>query len=201
MIEVVVNDVARREMPSVAGVLGRGYRDAPLTRAIYGDDPVQRLRAAGRVMGARVSVMNLPLLVARRGDVIIGVCGMAPPGSCQPSVAQRMRFAPVLARGGPRALKKTLQMAAEWEKYHPEERHWHLGPVAVEPGFQGKGVGGQMVARFCALVDAEREKSWLETDKAESARFFERFGFVTVDEAEVLGVPNWFMRREPAASG
>jgi hypothetical protein len=29
-------------------------------------------------------------------------------------------------------------------------------------------------------------------------RFFERFGFVTVAEGDVLGVPNRFMRREPA---
>jgi hypothetical protein len=40
---------------------------------------------------------------------------------------------------------------------------------------------------------------WLETDKAENVRLYERFGYVVVEQTDVLGVPNWFMRRPPAA--
>ena len=54
-----------------------------------------------------------------------------------------------------------------------------------------------MLERFCARMDDEGEMAHLETDNPENVRFYERFGFATVDEAEVLGIPNWFMRREP----
>ena len=84
-----------------------------------------------------------------------------------------------------------------WEKHDPNERHWHLGPVAVEPALQGMGVGSQMMERFCARMDDEGEMAFLETDKQVNVRFYERFRFQTIAEAEVLGNPNWFMRREP----
>jgi predicted N-acetyltransferase YhbS len=87
-------------------------------------------------------------------------------------------------------------MAAEWEKRAPNERHWHLGPVGVEPALQNMAVGSRMMG-FCTRMDTERGMAWLETDKLENVRFFTRFGFAVVDEAEILRLPNWFMRREP----
>ena len=48
---------------------------------------------------------------------------------------------------------------------------------------------------FCARMDAAREDAYLETDKQINVRFYQRFGFEVVGEEDVLGVPNWFMRR------
>ena len=196
MIEVTVRDLAPHEMEYAASVLARGYRDAPLSLAIYGDDPNHRLRSVERVMGRRISAKDPPPLVARRGDVIVGVCGMAPPGACQLSMSKHDRAA-AGGRAISSSLMKTLEMATEWDRHHPDEPHWHLGPLAVEPGLQRMGVGGQLVERFCEPVDAEGGMAFLETDRHENVRFFEQFSFVTVDEAKVIGVPNWFMRREP----
>jgi hypothetical protein len=56
-----------------------------------------------------------------------------------------------------------------------------------------------MLAAFCAHMDYWSAPSYLETDKAENVRFYQKFGFTLVAEAEVLGVPNWFMSR-PAVS-
>jgi hypothetical protein len=36
---------------------------------------------------------------------------------------------------------------------------------------------------------------YLETDKSENVPFYQKFGFTVVAEADVLGVPNWFMSR------
>jgi ribosomal protein S18 acetylase RimI-like enzyme len=44
-------------------------------------------------------------------------------------------------------------------------------------------------------MEAARDDAYLETDKPENVRFYERFGFEVVGEEEVLGVPNWFMLR------
>jgi hypothetical protein len=38
------------------------------------------------------------------------------------------------------------------------------------------------------------------SDKPENVRFYERFGFEPVGQEPVIGVPNWFMRREPRAA-
>jgi hypothetical protein len=44
-------------------------------------------------------------------------------------------------------------------------------------------------------VDAVGDPAFLETDKPENVRFYERFGFEVVDDAEPFGVPTWFMLR------
>ena len=84
-----------------------------------------------------------------------------------------------------------------WAKHDPEEPHWHLGPVAVDAHLQGMGVGSRLMQAFCAKMDAEHEDAYLETDKPENVRFYERFGFEVVSEQDVLGTPNWFMLRRP----
>ncbi len=87
----------------------------------------------------------------------------------------------------------------EWARRDPTEPHWHLGPVAVDSPLQGRGIGGTMLADFCARMDDCRALSYLETDKFENVRFYQTFGFTVIAEAKVLGVPNWFMS-QPARS-
>jgi hypothetical protein len=52
-----------------------------------------------------------------------------------------------------------------------------------------------MLRALCALVDDHAEFAFLETDKPENVRIYERFGFAVTAESEVLGLPNWFMSR------
>jgi ribosomal protein S18 acetylase RimI-like enzyme len=86
-----------------------------------------------------------------------------------------------------------------WARHDPEERHWHLGPAAVDEGLQRMGVGSLLMEVFRAQMDAAGEGAYLETDKPANVRFYERFGFEVAGEQDVLGNPNWFMRK--AAKG
>jgi N-acetylglutamate synthase-like GNAT family acetyltransferase len=89
-----------------------------------------------------------------------------------------------------------------WARHDPEERHWHLGPIAVDEGLQRMVVGSLFMEVFRAQMDAAGEEAYLETDKPANVRFYERFGFEVVGEQDVLGIPNWFMRRQKGrASG
>jgi ribosomal protein S18 acetylase RimI-like enzyme len=70
--------------------------------------------------------------------------------------------------------------------------------VAVDRHLQGLGIGSAMLAVHVEDLDAQRLNGWLETDKDANVRLYERFGYEVVEQADVLGVPNWFMRRTPA---
>jgi len=201
MVEVAVTELERKDVPIAVGVLARGMRDNPNHVVAWGDDPLRRLRGSERMfcrMTSALPQITLNTLVARRGAWIVGVCGMAPPGTCRPSPGQMLQMVPTMAMMGPGTARRLMQWLRAWAKRDPVEPHWHLGPVAVEGGLQGMGIGSQMLERFCARMDDEGEVAYLETDKPENVRFYEKFGFVTVGEAEVLGAPNWFMRRGPA---
>jgi predicted N-acetyltransferase YhbS len=81
------------------------------------------------------------------------------------------------------------------------QRHWHLGPVAVDAHLQGMGVGSKLMRVFCAKMVAAGEVAYLGTDKPVNVRFYERFGREVVGEEEVLGNSNWFMLRWPQERG
>lgn len=198
MIEVEVSGLDGIEVPFAVGVLARGMCDNPNPVAALGGQRLSRMRSMHGLFSAMMRGTPQEPLVARRGDWIVGVCGMLAPGRCQPSPAQMLRLVPMLFRLGPAKASRLSRWTRDWGQRDPQETHWHLGPVAVEPALQGMGVGSQMMKRFCEKMDAERQLSYLETEKPENVRFYERFGFATVAEAEVLGARNWFMRREPA---
>ena len=79
--------------------------------------------------------------------------------------------------------------------HDPDERHVHVGPVGVEPGVQGLGVGRRMMDAVCQQLDVGGEIGWLETDKPQNVVFYRRHGFDVAVEDGHLGFPIWFMRR------
>ncbi len=193
------------DMAQAVEVIVRGMRDNPNVLAALGQHPGVRyrrlLRLFGAMAAAEVPVRNRDMLAAHGPDgSIVGVCGMVPPGRCQPGVGRQLRLAPSLLALGPRSAGRTMKWFGTWSKHDPDERHWHLGPVAVDAHLQGRGIGSKLMRAFCARMDDAGEAAYLETDKEINVRFYERFGFEVVDEAEVLGVSNWFMTRRAGKS-
>ena len=198
MPEFTITELTQDELSFAAGLLGRAYRDNLLTFALLGDDPELRLRVTEGIMQIRIESMERLPLAARRDGRIVGACGFEPPGGSNMSPENQRRMVEMLSLGGPDVLSKAQAMRAEWAGLAPGERHWHLGPVGVEPGLQGKGIGSIMVERFCGWMDAEGEMAYLETEHEENVRLYEKSGFVIVDQAPVLGIPMWRMIRRPA---
>jgi GNAT superfamily N-acetyltransferase len=196
-----VRPLAAAELAGAAALLGRGMRDNPLHIAAFGVDPERRRRALTRMFVPALRGLHGRGLVlgAFTGGALAGVCGMAAPGRCQPTPQEKLRALPGMVLGsGPGATGRVLQWVGAWSRRDPRERHWHLGPVAVDAHLQGKGIGSELMTAFCARVDGEGAPAYLETDKRENVRFYERAGFTLTAEGDVLGMPNWFMTR-PAA--
>jgi ribosomal protein S18 acetylase RimI-like enzyme len=192
-----IGAIGEAEIEEVLDVVSRGMRDNPQHVAAFGEDPATRRRRFRALMAAAFSASDFShALVARREDgVIVGVCGMLPPGNCRPDLRRGLRLLPALLSIGPRAAGRLMRWMGAWQRHDPKERHWHLGPLAVDAHLQGEGVGSRMMRVFCARMDAAGEDAYLETDKPINVRFYERFGFEVVGEEDVLGVPNWFMLR------
>src|SRR5262249_2842405 len=96
---------------------------------------------------------------------------------------------------GSGAFTLVSRWTATWARHDPAEPHWHLGPVAVDAHRQRKGVGTLLLNEYCSRLDALDAVGYLETDKKTNVTFYERFGFVPMGTANVLELPNWFMRR------
>ena len=195
-----IGTLGAAEMEEAVEVIVRGMRDNPNVVAAFGQDPGTRhrrlLRLFGAMAAAEVPGRDRDMLAARGPDgSILGVCGMMPPGRCQPGPGRQLRLLPALLALGPRGAGRTMSWLGAWSKHDPNERHWHLGPVAVDVHLQGLGVGSMLMRAFCERMDEAWETAYLETDKEINVRFYEKFGFEVTGEDEVLGVCNWYMFR------
>ena len=193
-----IRELQPSEITEAAKLLSRGMNDNPINVAVFGSDAGRRQATLARFfLAAMQGTFRRGKLVGAFSDgIMLGVCAMTPAGKCQPDLVEKLRMLPVLLGGNsPRVLMRVSSWVGEWARRDPAEPHWHLGPVAVDAGLRGKGIGGAMVADFCSRVDAIMSIAYLETDKKENVPFYERFGFVVTAEGSVLGIPNWFMTR------
>jgi len=128
----------------------------------------------------------------------VGVAVATAPGRCVGtlfrSYAEATLARPLAPYGSP---EREQIFWATWAQHDLPEEHWHIGPVGVEPGFQGRGIGGQIMRQLCDSFDEARRIAWLETDKDMNVRFYEAVGFEVVERTSILDVPTWFMRRDP----
>jgi hypothetical protein len=202
MKELNIRELEVDELEAGTQLLARGMCDNPNNVQAFGPDRARRERALAR--------MFLPVLqrTHAKGGVfgafgrekMVGVYAMTAPGQCQLKICEKLRMVPAIFLGNSLStLIRVTRWTGEWSRRDPSDLHWHLGPVAVDSHIQGQGVGCKMLAAFCAHMNYWSAPSYLETDKSENVRFYQKFGFTLVAEAEVLGVPNWFMSR-PAVS-
>lgn len=191
-----VGRIHESETADAIGVLARSMRDNPLHVAALGDDPAHRVDALTQLFGGMIPMQPEPLRARQEGDVV-GVCGLLAPPECMVHAFGGMpadQFPPMLEDPGEQ--QRVVEWMQVWGSRDPDEPHFHLGPVAADAGKQGRGIGTAMMTAFCGRVDRDHAVAYLEADKAENVGFYERFGFETVANADVIGVPNWFMRRE-----
>jgi ribosomal protein S18 acetylase RimI-like enzyme len=198
MNPITIRRLLNHELPRAALLLSRAMCDNPIDVRAFGGEAPRRRRSLERFYSPVLDGLN------RRGQILggfrdaemIAVCAFAPPGYCQATLAEKVRILPsVVLANRIGTAGRILQWVGAWSQRDPSELHWHLGPVAVEPAVQGQGVGRALMADFCTRMDQCAGLAYLETDKRENVRFYRRFGFEVVAEAEVLGVRNWFMSR------
>jgi len=191
------------EVRAAAALIARGMLDNPVHIQALGADPADRQARVERLFRAVLPsiVATGSVLSAYDGARLVGLAGYVPPAHTRvPLSATLGLLARLLWEQGPRTFARMGEWQGVWRKHDLQEPHWHIGPVVVAPELWGRGIGSAMLEQLCLELDRSAGVGFLETDKSENVRLYERFGFVTVAKAEVLGAPNWFMRREPQAA-
>ncbi len=176
-------------------------QDNPPYVAIFGSDRSRRERGAKRFYAAVLDAMTKSLSAAYIDGRVVGLLAADPPGACLPPLSKQLQMLPQLLRmGTPSELYRGLILVNALKRNDLKESHWHVGPIAVEPELQGKGIGGHLMQEFCTQIDREQEVAFLETEKNENVEFYKRFGFVVVGEDRPLDVTQWYMRRAPSGT-
>lgn len=198
MVEPVeVRDLTPAEVPLAVEIAARAFRDSPPTVAWFGADPLRRLAAQHRMFGVFLpAIVDPPLIGAFAGPALVGVLGYQRRDNCIGVRGPMMRDVPCPPWATEDEFGRVCEWMYTWGDHDPVEDHLHLAPVAVDPATQGMGFGGKMLEVFTARADDARAMSWLETDKPQNVKLYERHGFVVTKEMDITGAHCWWMRRD-----
>jgi GNAT superfamily N-acetyltransferase len=193
--DVVVRTLTETEARFAGAVAARALRDNPMMTYTIPDDALARLRAGYETFGERVPTGSVGALL---GAHVIGVAAAVAPGACIGATAvEPLRTRPDVPPDQALGFDRARYVINSMYEHDPAERHIHVGPVGVERGAQGLGIGAAMMRALCDALDADGELAWLETDKPENVVFYRRHGFDVAVEDTELGFPIWYLRRPP----
>jgi ribosomal protein S18 acetylase RimI-like enzyme len=196
---IKIRELNRGDLEQAGQILGRGMSSNPVNiHAFAIPDAEQRIRVLTRFFGPVLIGLYRRGIVygAFRDEGMVGVCGIARPGFCQPTLLEKLSvIRSVMPSNSVLTSYRVSQWVREWASRDPPALHWHIGPVAVDPAAQQQGVGSAMLSAVCSHMDAYGSVSYLETDRPESVRFYQKFGFLVLEESKVLGVSTWYMSR------
>lgn len=124
-----------------------------------------------------------------------GVAAWLPPGRVYPSVIQVIMSAPIdllicFLNGG-LDLASELNFQASMQRRNAPKDHWHLGPIGVDPNYQGQGLASRLIRPMLERTDAEGMPIYLDANSEEAVAIYEHFGFQVKERMKMPGSDFW----------
>jgi ribosomal protein S18 acetylase RimI-like enzyme len=73
--------------------------------------------------------------------------------------------------------------------YHPQEPHWYLPFIGVQPAWQGRGLGGLLLQYALSVCDAASMPAYLESTNPRNRSLYQRHGFKAIGEIRAGSCP------------
>ncbi len=165
----------------------------PVARWVW-PDPLQYRSAfppfVGALAGRAFERGSAHVLAGNEGAALWLAPGVEPDERALLGVVERT--VPAERLGG------ALELVERMGPAHPDEPHWYLPFIAVDPAHQRKGLGSVLLRHALAICDREGRLAYLEATSAANRALYERHGFEAVGEIRVGSSPPLTpMLREP----
>jgi GNAT superfamily N-acetyltransferase len=191
-------------LAAAAAVYTRAFMDDPISVWIA-PDPAQRER--GLPLYFRMAMqyaLRFGGQIHRSDDSPRAVATWLEPGRSPPSTIGMLRtgLLRLLWSGGLSDARRLLTLGDTFDRLHEQDMtqpHWYLWLLAVDPPFQGKGLGGDLLRPALDEADRERLPCYLETARERNVSFYLRFGFRMLRDEQMGrdGPRFWTLLRAP----
>jgi ribosomal protein S18 acetylase RimI-like enzyme len=115
-----------------------------------------------------------------------GVALWLPPGV----PADEQRLSEIIASTGSAAARTDGGAVFEqMGSYHPDEPHWYLPLIGVDPAHQGKGLGGALMVHALERCDRDGVPAYLESSNPRNIPLYQRHGFEVLGTIQVGSSP------------
>jgi hypothetical protein len=183
-----------------ADAVARGFQDNEIWAWLIPGDRA-RSRVERRSYRWMIRVIFMPRRAVWMTESGTGASLWFPPGtkglSFREQLAEGLPFMPEGLRSIGKASRLNEIVKSNW----PDEPHWYLSVLSVEPASQGLGHGSALIAPGLERADEEGVGVWLETQTEDNLPFYGGFGFELVKRVEAdPGIPLWMMWRPPVGA-
>lgn len=197
-LTVHVRKARSSDANALKAVLARAFDDDPFVNYLVAQDA----RRARRVYDLMALALDMQVSYGEVyvTDDVQGGSIWSPPGRNTESVLAQIRSVRPLARAITwKRLTSVLSTFHLLEKKHPKEPHYYLGVLGVDPEFQGRGLGTQLMRPVLDMCDRDHVPAYLESSKEKNVPLYERNGFKVTEVIQLPkgGPPLWLMFREP----
>lgn len=118
------------------------------------------------------------------------------PPNVHPDVDQLIEL--LQSSGSNEAKNDGPEVFEKMSSYHPNEPHWYLPLLGVDPLYHGKGLGSALIQHAIAVCNLDENFAYLESSNPKNIPFYERHGFELLGKIQVNTSPPIFpMLRKP----
>ena len=123
-----------------------------------------------------------------------------PPGKGRFNAAEKLGLVPLVARVTGFDLPRALRVLSGMKSRRPQEPHWYLSVLGLEPGRQGQELDGALLQPVLDRCDTDGLGAYVEATTPRNRDLHLRQGFALLNEIDLPGggPPLWLMWRGPA---
>ena len=193
-----VKKVCRKEVPHLADVLLRAFREDPFYLWMLKGDPdyeEKLLRKFNRDLDKAVSAGTVYTTFDCRGVALWDAPTESP--LHENPLHEIKDPNPLVDLIGERA-DEVLDGFRTLEALRPECEHWYLSIFATDPVHQRTGVGTAIIRPVLDRCDRDGAVAYLETSRERNTVYYSRFGFERTGHVRIDNGPElWTMQRDP----
>jgi len=178
-----INKIESKDHDAIKASVTLGFSSDPLLRYFF-REPHKYLRSFSEFMDAFLS-LSIPAGGAYADSNFSGGSIWLPPGVHLDDDELSHTFADIPEE----RLETVLETLAKFSEYHPDEDHWYLAFIGVDPSKQGQGIGSLILKETLKKVDEDGLVAYLESSNPMNMSLYERHGFETVGRIEIKDCP------------
>ena len=167
----------------VKSALVLGFATDPIFRWIF-PDPIKYLRSMAFWMEefSKPSFENKGVFA---DENIYGASLWHPPGVHFNPEVLSSSFADIPEE----RIKNVLKFLLELENFIPNEDHWYLSFIALDPSKQGIGLGSLILKEALQVIDEQGKLAYLQSSNPQNISLYLRHGFEVTGEIQVGSSP------------
>jgi len=197
----LVRKATAADVPRLAATMARAFYDDPVVSDWCmpdADHRTERLKRGFQLFLERIYLRHNECYAT---DDVAGAACWLPPGTWKLGGIEQLRLIGRMAAIHARGLPRILQVLAFMERHHPQEPHYYLPFVAVQPAWQGHGIGSALLRPMLDRCDRDGVPAYLEASSERNLALYQRHGFEVVEALRLpRGGPTvWPMWRLPGA--